>query len=55
MLNDFLNFGPRLIFDKMKKSGYDISVILLQEIWDVSFESLFKIEDYELFVNMRES
>ena len=39
----------------MKKSGNDISVILLQEIWDVSFESLFKIEDYELFVNMRES
>ena len=35
--------------------GNDISVILIQEIWDVSLESLFKIEDYELFVNMRES
>jgi hypothetical protein len=51
-----INILPsKLILDKINKSSNDISVILLQKIWDVCLEGLFKIEDYELFVNMQES
>ena len=55
IVNSLIHRNPKKMWETLKKSSNDISVILLQEIWDVSLWGLSKIEDYELFVNMQES
>ena len=42
------------MLDRIEKSGGNVSVLVLQEIWDVSLPNLFVIKDFELFTNTRE-
>ena len=43
-----------MLLDRIEKSGGNVSVLVLQEIWDVSLPNLFVIKDFELFTNTRE-
>ena len=44
----------KIFLDRIEKSGGNVSVLVLQEIWDVSIPNLFVIKDFELFTNTRE-
>ena len=41
----------KIFLDRIEKSGGNVSVLVLQEIWDVSITNLFIIKDFELFTN----
>ena len=45
----------KILLDRIEKSGGNVSVLVLQEIWDVSLPNLFLIKDFELFTNTRET
>jgi len=45
----------KILLNRIKKSGGNVSVLVLQEIWDVSLPNLFLIKDFELFTNTRET
>ena len=43
----------KIFLDKIEKSGGNVSVLVLQEIWDVSIPNWFFIKDFELSTNKR--
>ena len=45
----------KIFLDRIEKSGGNVSVLILQEIWDVSIPNLFFIKDFELFTNTRKT
>ena len=44
----------KMILDRIEKSGGNVSVLVLQDIWNVSIPNLFVIKNFELFNNTRE-
>ena len=45
----------KIFCDRIKNSGGIVSVLVLQEIWDVSLPNLFYIKDFELFTNTQKT
>ena len=45
----------KIFLDRIEKSGGNVSVLVLQGIWDVSIPNLFFIKYFELFTNTRET
>ena len=45
----------KIFLDRIEKSGGNVSVLVLKEIWDVSITNLFVLKDFELFTNTRET
>ena len=46
----------KIFLDEIEKSGsITVSVLVLQEIWDVYIPNLLFIKDFELFTNIRET
>ena len=43
-----------MILDRIEKSGGNVPVLVLQDIWNVSIPNLFVIKNFELFNNTRE-
>ena len=43
----------KIFLDGIEKSGGNVSVLVVQEIWDVSVPYLFFIKDFELSTNKR--
>ena len=38
-----------MILDEIEKSGGNVSVLVLEEIWNVSIPNLFVIKNFELY------
>ena len=43
-----------MILDEIEKSGGNVSVLVLEEIWNVSIPNLFVVKNFELFTNTQE-
>ena len=45
----------KIFLDRIEKSGGTVSVLVLQELWDVSIPKLFFIKAFKLFTNTRKT